>query len=83
MPPHRWKIGGSLAIALMAMAALAPPAHALRVVTWNLLQYPGLALSTRQPHFRTVMAAIDADVLIAQELNSAAGRDSTPRANRS
>jgi endonuclease/exonuclease/phosphatase family metal-dependent hydrolase len=76
MPPHRWKIGGSLAMGLMALVAFAPPAHALRVVTWNLLQYPGLALSTRQPHFRTVMAAINADVLIAQELNSAAGRDS-------
>jgi endonuclease/exonuclease/phosphatase family metal-dependent hydrolase len=56
--------------------AAAPPAHALRVVTYNLLQYPGLSLSTRQPHYRTIMAAMNADVLIAQELNAAAGRDS-------
>lgn len=76
MPPHRWKIGSSLGLVLLAMACVAPPAHALRVVTWNLLQYPGLSLSTRQPHFRTVMAAIDADVLITQELNSSAGADS-------
>ena len=76
MPPHRWKIGSSLGLALVALACVAAPAHALRVVTWNLLQYPGLSLSTRQPHFRTVMAAIDADIVIAQELNTAAGRDS-------
>lgn len=76
MLPHRWKIGSSLGLALLALACAAPPAHALRVVTWNLLQYPGLSLSTRQPHFRTVMAAINADVVIVQELDSAAGADS-------
>jgi len=76
MPPHRWKIGSLFGLALLALATAAVPAHALRVVTWNLLQYPAVSLSTRQPHFRTVMAAINADVVIAQELNTAAGRDS-------
>jgi endonuclease/exonuclease/phosphatase family metal-dependent hydrolase len=76
MPPHRWNFSRPAVFALLALACLAPPAHALRVVTWNITQYPGLALSTRQPHFRTVMAAMNADVVIAQELNSAAGRDS-------
>jgi hypothetical protein len=65
----------ALALAL-AGALIAPPAHALRVVTWNLTIYPGLALGIRQPHFRTVFANIEADVLIVQELGSAAGRDS-------
>lgn len=63
-----------LLCAVLALAA--PPAHALRVVTWNLFDYPTYNLAGRQPHFRTVMAAIGADVLIVQELNSAAGRDS-------
>lgn len=84
MPLHRWRIGGppgvtALAAALgvtLLMACAAPPAHALRVVTWNLLQYSSTNISTRQPHFRTVMAGINADILIAQELNNAAGRDS-------
>jgi endonuclease/exonuclease/phosphatase family metal-dependent hydrolase len=58
------------------LLALAGPAHALRVVTWNLLQYPDLDLAGRQPKFRTVMADINADVLIVQELQSAAARDS-------
>jgi len=88
MPPHRcperspdpilrrWKTGGLAVAAALALATAAPPAHALRVVTWNLLQYPQTILSTRQPNFRTVMAAINADVIITQELDSAAGRDS-------
>ncbi len=76
MPPHRWRISLRPLAGLLVLACLATPAHALRAVTWNLLNYPGLSLSTRQPHFRTVMAAINADVVIAQELNSAAGRDS-------
>src|SRR5882672_3190858 len=62
------------AIALSALGAT--PAHALRVVTWNLLQYPDYNLSGRQPSFRTVMANINADVLITQEMLSQAGVDS-------
>jgi len=71
-----WKIPGLAALVAVALAIQAPPAHAIRVVTWNLLQYPATSLSVRQPNFRTVMAAIHADVLITQELDSAAGRDS-------
>jgi hypothetical protein len=76
MPLHRWRIGASALIAALAVACVAPPAHALRVVTWNLTVYPFTAFPARQPQLRTVMAAIDADMLIAQELNTAAGRDS-------
>jgi endonuclease/exonuclease/phosphatase family metal-dependent hydrolase len=76
MPLHRWSIGRALVIAALAAACLAPPAHALRVMTWNISQYPQNLLSTRQPNFRTVMANVNADILIAQELDSSAGRDS-------
>ena len=76
MPLHRWRIGRALALAALAATCTAPPAHALRIVTWNFQQYPQNVLSARQPNFRTVMANINADVLIAQELDSAAGRDS-------
>jgi endonuclease/exonuclease/phosphatase family metal-dependent hydrolase len=75
MPLHRWRIGGTVVIAALALASAAPPAHALRVVTYNLHEYPS-DLAIRQPALRTVMANIDADLLIAQELNSEAGRDS-------
>lgn len=63
-----------LAAVLLACGG-ATPAHALRVVTWNLLAYPS-NLPQRQPSFRTVMGNINADVLIAQELLSQAGVDS-------
>jgi len=76
MPRQRLRNAGRAALVALVMACAATPAHALRIVTWNLLQYPQTILSTRQPNFRTVMGAINADVLIAQELDSAAGRDS-------
>ena len=63
-----------LAAGLLALGS-ATPAHALRIVTWNLLAYPN-NLPQRQPSFRTVMANINADVLFAQELLSQAGVDS-------
>src|SRR5439155_2072428 len=54
--------------ALALLAALAPaPAHALKVTTWNLLQYPGLNLAGRQPKFRTVMQNLDTDISMVQE----------------
>jgi hypothetical protein len=63
------------ALALATLAA-ATPAHALKVATWNLWQYPTTLLSTRQPHMRTVMGALDPDVIIVQELATSAGADS-------
>jgi endonuclease/exonuclease/phosphatase family metal-dependent hydrolase len=70
------RAGAAAALLCAAFAVCPPPAHALRVVTWNLFAYPDYNLAVRQPCFRTVMANIAADVLIVQELNSDAGRDS-------
>ena len=72
----RARLAGTGAALLAALAICPPPAHALRVVTWNMFAYPDYNLAARQPYFRTVMANIAADVLIVQELNSGAGRDS-------
>ncbi len=63
-------------MSLLLLLAAAAPAHALRVTTYNLLDYPNFTLAGRQPHFRTVMAALDTDVLMVQELKTAAGADS-------
>lgn len=60
----------------IALLLSAVPAHALRVGVWNITQYPGLSLAARQPHFRTVIPALNVDLLLVQELNSIAGRDS-------
>lgn len=61
-----------------ALLAAATPAHALRVATWNLLNYdPGNGgVTLRQPNFRTAVAGLLPDVLITQEMNSSAAKDS-------
>ncbi|MEO5618014.1 MAG: FlgD immunoglobulin-like domain containing protein [Candidatus Eisenbacteria bacterium] len=66
----------AVALALAISALAAGPAHALRVVTWNFAVYHETNLAGRQSNFRTVMANLNADVLIAQEINSQAGVDS-------
>ena len=80
MPLTRRKTGG-IPSAVATLAALiltcsASPSHALRFVEWNLWEYPNGGISTRQAAFRTVVSGINADLIIVQELNSAAGRDS-------
>lgn len=64
----------------MALFAAATPAHALRVTTWNLLAYgknnQNSTFTARQADFRTVMAALSPDVLICQELDAPAAKDS-------
>lgn len=65
-----------LLAALAALVALAAPAHALRVATYNITLYNGGNANARAGSFRTVLAGLNPDVLIVQELNSASGRDS-------
>ena len=70
---------GPQAAAALALAFLighATPAHALRLVTWNIIDYPNTILSSRQPNLRTVVAAMDPDLIIVQELKSQDGADS-------
>jgi hypothetical protein len=61
-----------------ALFAAAPPAHALRVATWNLMEYDPSngGLTPRQPYFRTVIASLLPDIVISQETNTAAAKDS-------
>jgi hypothetical protein len=67
-------------IVLLAAAALllaAAPARAVRVATWNMLAYHPLTItSARQANFRTVIAGLNPDILIAQEVNHTAAADS-------
>jgi FlgD Ig-like domain len=70
----------SAAALLLAGLVTAGPAHALKVATWNLLDYddsttPSI-ITPRQQYFRTAMAAMDPDVIMVQELLSVAAADS-------
>lgn len=64
---------------LATLLCLAGPAHALRIVNHNFLNYPSssstgaLNASVRNPLFRTVHAPLGADVVVAQEIQSQAG----------
>ncbi len=70
--------GARFVVACAVGLMLAAPAHALKVATWNLLTYDTATggIPPRQASFRTVMAGLDPDVLIVQELITQAARDS-------
>jgi hypothetical protein len=60
-------------LASLALFALAAPAHALRLVNYNVLNYPGSSGPTRDPSFRTILAPLSPDIFVAEEMTSAAG----------
>jgi endonuclease/exonuclease/phosphatase family metal-dependent hydrolase len=64
-------------LAVTAVFALltASEAFALRIVNYNILNYPGQSASTRNPHFRTILAPLGAEVVVVQEMQSQVGVD--------
>lgn len=67
-----------MASAVVLAACLVTPAQALRIVNYNVTNYPGSAarLASRQPSYRTILAPLEADVFVAQEVQSQIGVDS-------
>jgi len=74
-----------VAVASIAAATLAAsaPAHALKIATWNVLNYtdqnaqaPINTITPRQPYFRTVLQAMSPDIVIVQEMKDASSADS-------
>ena len=70
-PSHGWV--PRLLSAAVSLSLLAAPAHALRVVAYNILNYPGTSGPTRDPSYRTIFSPLSADVLTTEEMTSAAG----------
>jgi len=67
-----------LCCALFASLAAAP-AHALRIVDYNITNYGSngsFNFPARQPYFRTIFSPLNADIVVVQEMRSAAGVDS-------
>ena len=61
---------------LAALAVLATPAHALRVVAWNLLAFDDAAVPVRRPHMLQIVSGLDPEVIVVQELMTAPAADS-------
>ncbi len=78
MAPERWlaRAFRALVPTVLAVLIVAPAAQALRVVNYNITNYPGLNLAGRQPHFRTILSGLGADIVVVQEIQSQAGVDS-------
>src|SRR5262249_38885103 len=62
-----------LCLSVAALLALAAPAHALRLINYNVLNYPGTTGPARDPSYRTILSPLSPDVFVADEMTSAAG----------
>jgi hypothetical protein len=71
----RTRLARAILPVFVALAAAAP-AHALRLVDYNVTNYPGVLFPQRQPYFRTIMAPLTADMMTCEEFTSQAGVDS-------
>src|SRR5262245_27318624 len=75
MAPEPWS-GRALRVLAVMFAVLLlapPPAHALRIINYNILNYPGSTGPTRDPFYRTILAPLSPDVLVTEEMTSQAG----------
>jgi len=63
--------------AIVLVVACAGHGHceAIRVCTYNVLNFPGSTGAAREPDFRTVLSNADPDVLVVQEMLSLSGVD--------
>lgn len=59
--------------AAVVVTAMAAPAGAVRVCSYNSLNFPGSTGTARIPYFRTVVQEIEPDILVVQEMLSQAG----------
>jgi len=72
-PAFRWPSTPIALAFLLALLSHAAPAQALRVMDYNILNYPGSSGPTRDPLYRTILAPLSPDVLATEEMTSAAG----------
>ena len=75
-PRRRTRPAPLALLALFALTLFAVPAHALRVVAWNLLAYDEVAAHARRANTIIALNALDPDVIVVQELLTAGAADS-------
>src|SRR5262245_16388636 len=60
-------------VAMVGFAlAVASPVFGIKVLSYNLLNYPGSSAAQRNPQYQTTLAYLQPDILIAQEVQSGA-----------
>lgn len=73
MPPKLRRLLSRTILAGLLVGMGSAPASALRVAAYNVLNYPSNVASTREPAFRTLLLALDPDVLVTTEMQSDVG----------
>lgn len=76
MAPVRPRTTQRLLAALVLTLFCALPAQALRLVNYNLLNYPGTTAATRDPLYRTILQPLAPDLVVVEEITSDAGCNS-------
>ncbi len=61
-----------LIVFVTTVAVCSPP---LRIMSYNLLNYPGSDAATRDPYFRAVIQSVLPDILVCEEVQTQAGVD--------
>lgn len=57
----------------LLLISVAYSQNQIKVMTYNLLNYPGTDTTLRNPHFRTILSNVQPDILVVQEITSQAG----------
>jgi hypothetical protein len=68
----RSRLAGAFTFAALLLIA-ATPAHALRILDYNILNYPGTTGPARNAYFRTIIQPIHPDLVVTEETLSQAG----------
>lgn len=66
----------SLLFVFIFSVNLAHSQQQIKIMTYNLLNYPNTDTNIRNPHFRTIINAVNPDVLVVSEINTQSGVNS-------
>jgi len=67
--PLQKKYAGSGDVFIAKIASF----EGIRIVTWNILDYPDMNQEPREEYFRSILEILNPDILVVQEMASAAG----------
>lgn len=63
----------SICIAILIIVGNTFGQDTIKVMTYNVLNYPSKISSFRNPHFKTILSSVSPDILVVQEMESSTG----------